>query len=51
MMFPEFFEIKEESTKEAEGEGHAITLKQERPPLVGETVANWDGQALGAAKR
>ena len=42
---------KEESTKEAQGEGHAITLKLERPPIVGEKVANWDGQTLGSAKK
>ena len=29
--------------------GSAITLKAERPPIVGESVANWDGERLGSA--
>ena len=49
-IFPEFFDIKEETTKEKQGEGSAITLKQERPPTIGEKVANWDGISKGEAK-
>ena len=49
-IFPEFFDIKEETTKEKQGEGSAITLKQERPPTIGEKVANWDGMSKGEAK-
>ena len=46
---PEYFDIKEETTKERQGEGSAITLKPERPPIVGESVAAWDGERLGDA--
>ena len=49
-IFPEFFDIKEETTKEKQGEGSAITLKQERPTTIGEKVANWDGISKGEAK-
>ena len=48
-IFPEYFDIKEETTKEKQGEGSAITLKPERPPIVGESVAAWDGERLGDA--
>ena len=48
-IFPEYFDIKGETTKERQGEGSAITLKPERPPIVGESVAAWDGERLGDA--
>ena len=50
MKFSRIFDIKEETTKEKQGEGSAITLKQERPPTIGEKVANWDGMSKGEAK-
>ena len=45
-----FFETKEETTKGKQGEGSAVTLKAERPPIIGETVAAWDGTSVGEAK-
>ena len=48
-IFPEFFDIKEETTKERQGEGSAITLAPERPPIVGDSIAAWDGERLGDA--
>ena len=50
-MYPEDFEIKEETTKEKQGEGSAIKLKAEGPPMVGETVAAWVGERLGDAAK
>ena len=49
-IFTGFFEIKEEDTTDKQGEGHAITLKAERPPIIGEQVAGWDGASVGEAK-
>ena len=51
--FPEFFDIKEETTKEKQWEGSAITLKPEHPPIVGEELPDWDGERArgGAARR
>ena len=39
-IYPEFFEIKEE--KDTQGEGHAIILKGDAPPITGQEVAQYD---------
>ena len=51
-IFPEFFQIKEETTKEKQGEGSGILLNPEHPPIVGEELPDWDGEkARGGATR